>query len=295
MNAAQSVFRQLQYSLIGHPIKWSTQNLVIIILSGLLLASCIGLIKVSLRYDSTDSERWWWYYFTEQLISWGQWLVWIPLLLAFVQFIVQKIENQIKIYALLGITLIFLGFTAASLEGLLWHSLLNTSSKWPWTRVWKAFVSTQFGFHFFIGTIAILFLVVRQLIVSYKKMNRQSLPKIKLVQDPIVGSLVIKHRDRTEFIQLQDILHLQASGSYVEIYSIHGKTIATGTLKEFMSQLPYPQFIRIHRSYLVRVDSVKSLTPLTNEDYKVTTTGGHELRLSRKYKQHLNILKGLVA
>ena len=162
------------------------------------------------------------------------------------------------------------------------------------TRTWKAFIANRSFLNMVISLSILLILVIRQL---YLDKIQQRNNKVKLKSTPsehgISGSLVLKHRGRVELIPLNDITHLCASGSYVEIYSSKGKAITTGSLKKFADELPSPAFLRIHRSFIVRSDVVTNLIPLTNEDYKVIIRTGQELRLSRTYKESLSFLLGL--
>ncbi|MEQ8423517.1 MAG: LytTR family DNA-binding domain-containing protein [Cyclobacteriaceae bacterium] len=281
----------LRQSLKLNPFEWTKRKFLYALLAGIVLASILALAQVSLRYDSNDSDRWWTYYFVNQLISWGQWTLWLPLFTTFVTRTFQKSNDELKSYLIIAVVTLALALIATTVQAVLWHFIYNTSTQWPLSRVVKAIVSNRYSFHFFIAVTIILVLVVRQFILIFKSSKSVS-PLVRQNLGDSNGSLVLRHKGETEFIPLAQISHLSASGSYVEIYSDNGKTVVTGTLKEYESQLPAPRFIRIHRSFIVNADRVKSLTPLTNEDYRLVTTSGHELRVSRSYKEALPLIRG---
>jgi hypothetical protein len=280
----------LRHSFLTNPVVWKIRNYLFLFFAGICVAGVIGLIQVSLRYDSDDAERWWSYYFFNQLISWGQWIIWIPVIIQITNYLFTT-KKEVKAFLLVFLALIFIALMAASVEGLLWHIFFNKNTEWPWSRVWKAVVSNRYGFHFLFGLAVILFIAVRQLI-HITKINRE-IPLVRKQSGGLNGSLIIKHKGRTEFIPLTEISHLSASGSYVEIYTDKGKSVVTGTLKQYEAQLPASEFVRVHRSYIVKVDRVQQLIPMTNEDYKLITSSGHQLRVSRSYKNVIPILKGV--
>ncbi len=281
----------IRQSLQTHPLRWTRNSVLLLVFAGIGLAMILAAVQVSLRYDANDAERWWSYYFLNQMSGWGQWLWWGPLFIHFITKMILKFRNAFYAIVSIVITVLVLALLAATVEGLVWHTLYNTSSEWPWARVWKASLSNQTGFHFLIAGTLLLLLMARQLFHITKE-ARDNTPLVRNGHGDVEGSLIVKHKGQTEFIPLSHISHLEASGSYVEIYADQGKTVVTGSLKQFGAQLPEPHFIRIHRSYIVRVDHVLKLTPLTNEDYKIVTSLGHELRVSRSYKKVLPILKG---
>ncbi|MCB0490258.1 MAG: LytTR family transcriptional regulator [Cyclobacteriaceae bacterium] len=278
----------IRQSLRQNPYRWSVKKTLITLIGGLLIATVLGVIKVSLRYDSNESERWWLYYFNEQLVSWGQWVVWIPVLITVTNWSNKRIRSSIVFYAAIFISSILIAAAAATIEGLAWHTFVNQSVDWPWFRVWKAFLSNQLGFHFLIAATLLLLLVIRQI---WWLLDQKKVKVMVRESSTNSGSLVLNHRGYTEFIPFSDITHLRASGSYVEIHTHQSKKVITGSLKQFTTQLP-DSFVRIHRSYIVKVDAIESLTPLSNDDYRVITAGGHELRLSRSYKDSLPKLRG---
>ncbi len=281
----------LRQSFLTNPIHWNLRGYLALILSGICAAAIIGLIQVSLRYDSNDSERWWSYYFFNQVMSWGQWIIWIPVISkaatnAFVHF-----NKEFRATIFIALSILFIALIASSIEGLLWHIFFNNSPNWPWPRVWKATVSNRYGFHFLFGLAVILFVLIRQLIYIAKT-SKEIAPLVRNQSGDLSGSLIVRHKGRTEFIPLTQITHLSASGSYVEIHTDNGKSVVTGTLKQYAAQLAPSEFVRIHRSYIVRIDRVQQLIPMTNEDHKLITSSGHELRVSRSYKNVLPVLKG---
>ena len=60
-------------------------------------------------------------------------------------------------------------------------------------------------------------------------------------------------------LYLKDILYIQSMREYVVYFTTEGKIMAYGSLKSLEEKLPVTDFIRIHKSYIVAKNSVKSL------------------------------------
>lgn len=70
--------------------------------------------------------------------------------------------------------------------------------------------------------------------------------------------LGIHTMDGIEFVDIQDIIYGEASGSYTELWLRSGvKLTASRRLKEVEESLPPQQFFRIHHSYIVNLQYVK--------------------------------------
>lgn len=72
--------------------------------------------------------------------------------------------------------------------------------------------------------------------------------------------LAIATTEGTHFIPAQDIVRLEADGSYTRFFLITGKKMmASRTMKDFADLLDEAQFIRVHKSHVVNKRYVKSI------------------------------------
>jgi len=60
-------------------------------------------------------------------------------------------------------------------------------------------------------------------------------------------------------IAIKDVLWIEAMGDYVIIHTKDQKLVLHSTLRMIESKLPKDKFIRIHRSYIVQVDNIKTV------------------------------------
>jgi two-component system LytT family response regulator len=68
--------------------------------------------------------------------------------------------------------------------------------------------------------------------------------------------------------------------------------VVRATMKQFEERLDPTQFQRVHRSTIVNIRRIRKLKPHTNGEYFLTLDGGHELKLSRSYRDRLERILG---
>lgn len=102
--------------------------------------------------------------------------------------------------------------------------------------------------------------------------------------------LVLKSSGRIYFIKVVDIDWIEAAGNYVNIHVGKKSHMLRETMNGIENKLPPDKFLRIHRSSVVNIDSIKELNPLFSGDYLVTLQDDTELTLSRNYHDRLKQL-----
>lgn len=88
-------------------------------------------------------------------------------------------------------------------------------------------------------------------------------------------------------IQISRIECVSAAGNYVEIVERGQRYLMRTTLKQLEDELPAGDFIRIHRSHLVRRDEIELIKSQPSGNGAVQLRGGHVLPMSKKHKQAL--------
>ena len=68
-----------------------------------------------------------------------------------------------------------------------------------------------------------------------------------------LSRIVLKDRNDIKIIPTLDIKYLEANDDYVNIYTKEGKYLKNKTLSYFEKHLDAEAFVRIHRSYLVKI------------------------------------------
>ncbi|CAA0152930.1 LytR/AlgR family response regulator transcription factor [Tenacibaculum maritimum] len=90
---------------------------------------------------------------------------------------------------------------------------------------------------------------------------------------------------RIYLISKETVLYLKSDGSYTSVYLISGKKIiATKTLKDIQKKFNYPEFFRVHNSYVINLDFVIEYNKGVNE---LTMKDGARVSVSRSKKSEL--------
>ena len=105
-------------------------------------------------------------------------------------------------------------------------------------------------------------------------------------EDGTVDRLIIKSEGRIFFIKTGDIDWVEAAGNYVTLHVGGEAYLMRETMAGMEEKLDPKQFIRIHRSHIVNIESIKEIKPWFNGEYHVDLKDGMQLTLSRKYRQN---------
>ena len=97
----------------------------------------------------------------------------------------------------------------------------------------------------------------------------------------IEGVFFVRDRGRMMSIKVQDILYLEAFDNYTTIVLEEKRVLASALLKRFADLLPYPQFCRVHRSYIVAINKITKI-----EDGHVYIQN-HNIPIGKNYKDEL--------
>lgn len=99
-----------------------------------------------------------------------------------------------------------------------------------------------------------------------------------------IKQILIRDRARAFFLPVDSIDRLSAAGNYVEIHAAGKVHLVREPLAKLAAQLDAGEFIRVHRSHVVKLTSIKELQPMFHGDYELILRSGERLALSRRYK-----------
>jgi DNA-binding LytR/AlgR family response regulator len=71
--------------------------------------------------------------------------------------------------------------------------------------------------------------------------------------------MFVKTEYRMERIDFQDILYIEGMGAYLRIVTRQHKIMTLQSFAQIEKQLPQEQFRRVHKSYIVALDKIKSI------------------------------------
>lgn len=73
------------------------------------------------------------------------------------------------------------------------------------------------------------------------------------------GFIFVKADYQIVKIDLTDISVIEGMDDYVKIYTSKKMILSNMTMKEILSKLPFPQFTRVHRSFIVSLNHIESI------------------------------------
>ena len=99
--------------------------------------------------------------------------------------------------------------------------------------------------------------------------------------------ILVRDGERGYFVAVDDIQRVSAAGNYVEVHARGKVHLIRESLSEFIAQLDPAEFLRVHRSHVVRIGFIAELRALFHGDYELVLQDGQRVSLSRRYKQLL--------
>lgn len=102
---------------------------------------------------------------------------------------------------------------------------------------------------------------------------------------------IIKQAGEYHLVRAEDIVWIEADGNYSRIMTGEKKFMVRYTLSGFEEQLDEERFYRISRSQIVNLDYVVKIKDHIYGNYIVELQDGISLKMSKNYKQLLEVLK----
>ena len=108
--------------------------------------------------------------------------------------------------------------------------------------------------------------------------------------ESIKNKLLVRDSGVVKVIPFDDIDWVDAAGDYMCVHALGETHIIRITLGELMEKLDDKLFVRIHRSTIVNVQRVSSITPLPKGGSLLELSAGETLKVSRNYRESIRNL-----
>ncbi len=102
-----------------------------------------------------------------------------------------------------------------------------------------------------------------------------------------VNRIVVRKGNAINLIPVEQVKYVEAQDDYVMIYHTTGKALKQQTMKFYEDNLPVNDFVRIHRSYIVRVQEINRIEPYEKDNHVAVLKSGEKLPVSRAGYKHL--------
>jgi len=117
--------------------------------------------------------------------------------------------------------------------------------------------------------------------------DQERLRQLGTLALPRLTRIVVHERGRSLIVPLSQVLRLSAAGNYVEVHTDSARHLIRATLSRLAQRLDPDEFVRVHRSHLIRAESIAQIAPRAHGDSLLTLRDGTEVLLSRRYRQLL--------
>jgi two-component system, LytTR family, response regulator len=100
---------------------------------------------------------------------------------------------------------------------------------------------------------------------------------------PHVERLLVHAEGRAFFLRVDAIRLIEAAKNYVHLYTLKDSYRLRGTIEGLQQRLDPAKFLRVNRSQIINLDSVKELHPWFHGEYRIILDDGAEINWSRRY------------
>jgi two-component system LytT family response regulator len=110
-------------------------------------------------------------------------------------------------------------------------------------------------------------------------------------KEEILDRVVVKDRHKIHIIPVDQIRYIESMDDYVMIYTTEGRHMKQKTMHYFENSLDSKEFVRIHRSNIVKVSEINEIQQYEKESYIVILHDKTKLKVSKTgYKNLKEVL-----
>lgn len=130
--------------------------------------------------------------------------------------------------------------------------------------------------------------------VYQSKAGQPSLQTLKEdLEEETLERIVVKNGTQIKLIPVNQVIYLEAYDDYVKIHTADGMFLKNKTMASFEKQLNPKQFVRVHRSFIVKVDQLTKIEPMEKESYRGILANGEKVSISKSGYTRLKQTIGL--
>lgn len=124
--------------------------------------------------------------------------------------------------------------------------------------------------------------------VSRLRMTERILHMLESGSLKYLSRFIVRTGSRIQIVHAEDTDWIAAAGDYTELHVRGRSHLLRETMNVLEQRLDPAQFLRIHRSRIVRTDCILELCPIDNREYLIRLTDGSQHRSSRTYADKLD-------
>jgi len=98
---------------------------------------------------------------------------------------------------------------------------------------------------------------------------------------------LIRKLGKEFLLKADDVEWIEAAGNYMNMYAMNNIYPVRETMTGLEKRLGRDHFVRVHRSHIVNLDFIESITPGDSGDAVIHMRDGAQIRVSRRYRDNL--------
>ena len=124
--------------------------------------------------------------------------------------------------------------------------------------------------------------------------QKQTVATINEVQSTAQNErVVVKTGNKIKVISIYDIQYLTADDDYVNIHTLEGSFLKIQTLAFFEKTLDQKLFLRVHRSYIVKLDQITKIELFEKDSHVLILKSGEKIPVSKTGYSKLKAVLGI--
>jgi two-component system LytT family response regulator len=96
-----------------------------------------------------------------------------------------------------------------------------------------------------------------------------------------IDRIAVKSGTKIKIIYIERVEYLESQDDYVMIHTAEGKYLKQKTMKFFENHLPTQSFVRVHRSYMVRLDFISQIELYEKDSYIIKLKNDETIPVSK--------------
>lgn len=121
---------------------------------------------------------------------------------------------------------------------------------------------------------------------KYAQINQVSATESKRIEEENLNQesknrIVLKVKNEIKIIPISEVIFMEANDDYVNIHTKEGKFLKNKTLTFYEKNLDASQFVRTHRSYIVKINEINKIEPYEKDAYQLILKNGSKIPVSR--------------
>ncbi len=139
---------------------------------------------------------------------------------------------------------------------------------------------------------------VQKVMIQLRSQHESSQVVKKLIEErpdnqPFIDRIVVKTGSKIKVIPVDQIEYLEADDDYVEVHTAEGRYLKQQTMKYFEAHLDNQTFIRVHRSFIVKIGQIVQLEPYEKDSKILILKSGKKIKVSKTGLKNLKAVLGV--